>query len=217
MKIPKRWTFEDQGVAQGFDSHVREQLPWYELATDVVANAVQHYLPRRGLVYDLGASTGNIGRAIAELLDDREASLIAVEQSADMAAMWNSPGELLEASIEEIEYRDFDVAVLFLVLMFCPVSERRKIISNLRAKLRPGGAIIVFDKAQPATGYVSTMLKRLTLACKLKQNASPEDILTKELSLAGVQRPIDVSILGDDAQQIFQFGEFVGFIIEANE
>lgn len=65
------WTF--QGFAPEFDAHVREQLPWYGMATESVALIARHYIPRRGLVYDLGASTGNVGRVLASTLHEREA------------------------------------------------------------------------------------------------------------------------------------------------
>ena len=62
------WTF--QGFAPEFDAHVREQLPWYGMATESVALIARHYIPRRGLVYDLGASTGNVGRALSSTLTE---------------------------------------------------------------------------------------------------------------------------------------------------
>ena len=34
MKIPNNWTFEDTEVAKNFNRHVREQLPFYDLATN---------------------------------------------------------------------------------------------------------------------------------------------------------------------------------------
>ena len=36
MKIPKTWTFENKEVANDFDNHVREQLPWYDFITQSV-------------------------------------------------------------------------------------------------------------------------------------------------------------------------------------
>ena len=45
MDIPTNWTFETSGVAQGFDRHVREQLPWYDLATNAILHVARHYIP----------------------------------------------------------------------------------------------------------------------------------------------------------------------------
>lgn len=217
MDIPQNWTFKNAGVANGFDSHVREQLPWYELATDCVTHIVRHYLPDDGVMYDIGASTGNIGRAVAPVLDDRNAKLIAIEDSPEMAAKYDAPGivECMDAC--HVTYQPFDVAVCFLVLMFLPVDKRKALINNLRQSLRRGGAIIVFDKVMPSCGYFGTVMRRLTMSWKLNNGAKPDDIVAKELSLSGVQRPINPSILGEDARQFFAFGEFAGYIIEKPE
>jgi tRNA (cmo5U34)-methyltransferase len=54
-------------------------------------------------------------------------------------------------------------------------------------------------------------MKRLTMFWKLKNGAKAEDILNKELSLSGVQRPINIP---KNAKQFFQLGEFKGWVIE---
>jgi hypothetical protein len=79
--------------------------------------------------------------------------------------------------------------------------------------LRPGGAIIIFDKCEPASGYVATVLWRLALAGKAAAGVEAKEILAKELSLGGVQRPISPREL-DPATEIFRFGDFAGWVIE---
>lgn len=217
MEIPTNWTFKNAGVADGFDAHVREQLPWYDLATDCVTHIVRHYLPESGVIYDIGASTGNIGRAIAPILTDRKAKLFAIEESPEMAAKYNAPGTVECIDAYQASYQPFDVAVCFLVLMFMPVDKRKTLLDNLRRSLRKGGVIIVFDKVTPTCGYFGTVMRRLTMSWKLNNGARPEDIVAKELSLSGVQRPITPAILGEDARQFFAFGEFAGYIIEKPE
>jgi len=217
MDIPKVWTFKDDAVAAGFDSHVREQLPWYDMATEAVAHIVRHYLPRGGLVYDVGASTGNVGRAIAPILEDRGARLVAIEESAEMAALYVAPGEVVRMPAQEFSFQPFDVAVCFLVLMFLPIADRKSLIARMKSSMRTGGAIIVFDKVNPCPGYFGAVLRRLTMRWKLTNGATPEAIVAKELSLCGVQRPINPAILGEDARLFFTFGEFAGYIIEKPE
>jgi hypothetical protein len=67
LVVPADWTFKNANVAQNFDQHVREQLPWYELATAIATHFGRHYMPENGLMYDLGASTGNIFLCGAEI------------------------------------------------------------------------------------------------------------------------------------------------------
>jgi tRNA (cmo5U34)-methyltransferase len=214
MDIPSNWTFETAGVAAGFDRHVREQLPWYDLATNAITHIARHYIPEGGLVYDLGAATGNIGRAIAPVLTDRNARLIGIEPSAEMVKRYEAPGEIVCGKAEEIEYEAFDLAVVFLTLMFIEPRKRIQLMNRLRLACRPGGAIIVFDKLEPVGGYLSTVFYRLTLAGKRSAGVASEEIVEKELSLSGVQRPILESQLGGDSYLWFKFGDFAGWVIE---
>ena len=214
MEIPSEWTFKNEGVAKGFDAHVREQLPWYDLATLAIAHVSKHYITQGGTVYDIGASTGNIGLAIADTLKARSASLIAIEPSREMIAIYRGPGQIVESDAESYNYRPFDLAILFLTLMFIAPHKRSALIERLRSMCRPGGAIIVFDKLVPAGGYRATVFTRLALAAKVQAGVDAGEVMAKELSLAGIQRPLYEAELGDDAYPWFRFGDFGGWIIE---
>lgn len=216
MEIPRDWTFERQDIATEFNNHVRQQLPWYDLATGAVAHIARHYLPHGGLVYDIGASTGNIGKAFAPMVQARNARLVSIEASKDMAALYDGPGKPIVADAVCYPYRRFDVAVLFLVAMFIPVERRQILIKRLRSRMRLGGSIIIFDKMEAASGYPATVLWRLALAGKAAANVPSEEILAKELSLSGVQRPLSRFEIGEDAVEWMRFGDFAGWLIDAS-
>ena len=194
---------------------MREQLPWYDLVTGAVAHIARHYIPQHGLVYDIGASTGNIGRALEPALTQRHARLVPIEPSAEMCALYAGPGKenLVQMDACRYDFEPFDVAICYLVLMFMPVGVRESFIRKLRAALKPGGAIVIVDKCEAATGYQATVLWRLTLAGKVAAGVDAQQIIAKELSLGGVQRPLDPAILGEDALTWFRFGEFAGWVI----
>lgn len=220
MPIPADWTFDNPDVASGFDAHVREQLPWYDLATGILAHIARHYIAEGGLVYDIGASTGNFGRSVAPTLEARKAKLVAIESSTDMARKYSGPGELVVKDAAKYDFQEFDLAVCFLVLMFMPVPNRLAFLRRLIEKTKPGGAVVIFDKFEVCGGYKGTMIRRLTLSGKVQNRASAEDIIAKELSLAGVQRPMPPSVLksaNGDPTEIFRFGEFAGYVIERPE
>jgi tRNA (cmo5U34)-methyltransferase len=214
MKIPTNWTFQNKDVADGFENHVREQLPWYDLATFTVAQIARHYIPENGTVLDLGASTGNIARAIEQTLHDRSADLIAIERSKEMCDLYQGAGTLHCANLQSFDFPKFNVAIGFLTLMFLPVDERKLVLEQLLLKAKSGGAIILFDRMEAATGYAATALWRLTLSGKVKAGAPAQEIIEKELSLAGVQRPIARYEYPADAIEIFRFGDFAGWLIE---
>jgi len=214
----KDWSFE--GFANDFDSHVREQPPWYELVTESVAYIARNYLPTYGLIYDIGCSTGNMSKALFPLIDERMGTILAIDNDESMVKAYqhniirNRVG-VLQARAEEFDYEEFDVAIVFLTAMFLSVDTQAVFIDKLYDQLKVGGAIIIVDKTCEDDGYFSTVMKRLTMYWKLKNGAHSEDIINKELSLSGVQRPIDSDLLRMfGAKQFFQLGEFKGWVIE---
>lgn len=217
LEIPQHWTFRSQAVAKHFDRHVREQLPWYDVAMNAVAHFGRHYIPNGGRVYDIGASTGNIGNAMRETLTQRKAKFTAIDESQEMADRYAGPPQLVVADAVSFDYEPFDFAVAFLVFMFLPVATRGSFLRRLQGLTKPGGALVILDKIQMPPGYVGTAFSRLTLQQKLAVGAEPAAILQKELSLAGYQRPFDTRLLPKTARVFFQVGEFVGWIIEAPE
>ena len=217
MSQGQDWTFH--GFAGEFDGHVREQLPWYELASAAMGLIARQYIPKNGKVYDLGASTGNVGRVLAHTLEARGARLTALDECPDMVEAYNAPGRALRADITRFDYKPFDVAVAFLVFMFLAVPARRKLLAKHieTGETRTGqtrNGVIVFDKLVPPGGYPATVLARLTWASKLDQGVEPGAVVRKELSLSGIQRPLYPGELGEDAVEVFRFGDFVGWIIE---
>lgn len=206
------WTFKTSDVASSFDDHVREQLPWYDLATGMVTHVARHFIPDGGLVYDIGASTGNIGNAIDSILTRRSASLMALDNSREMVDLYAGPGTIVQHDIVDYPYREFDFAICFLVLGFLTVKQRRRLLKRLRKRCSPGGAILIVDKCGMPAGYAASVMRDLTIAGKLANGAKAVDIVAKQLSLVGVQRPIEPVEL-EDGTECFRFGEFAGWLI----
>ena len=204
--------FSGEMIGEKFNSHVKEQLPFYEMVTNAVTMIVRNYLPENGLVYDIGASTGNITANIKDLAISRNAKVESIERSEEMAKTWNGYGVIHTANATKFAYEDFDVCICFLVLMFLSIEERKNLLLNLKSKVKQGGIIIVVDKLLVDGGYFGTVMRRLTLDWKLKNGATAEQIISKELSLSGVQRPMTKSEL--IGKEFFRFGEFVGWVIE---
>lgn len=217
----KDWTFKSSDIAENFDSHVREQLPWYELVTESIAYIARNYLPEGGHIYDIGASTGNMTSALLPLAKERQATITAIENSPEMCEQFYHSGlmeckniALVNQDAIEHEYKNYDIAILMLTAMFLPVGKQELFLNTLYTNLNDGGAIIIVDKTCDEYGYFATVMKRLTMYWKLKNGATPENIMEKELSLSGIQRPIDVDSLPIGAKLFFQLGEFKGWVIE---
>lgn len=220
--IPHNWTFKDGKVAAGFQRHVRESLPWYDLATGAVAHIARHFIPEGGTVYDIGASVGNIGNCIRTTLDDRKANFIPIEASQQMCDLYEGPGSVVCADAMTYDYKPYDCTIIFLVLMFMPPAKRLTWLTSVLNKMNPGGCLILFDKFHMASSapYMETILRRMTLAGKVATGIPAEEIVAKELSLCGVQRPLDhkaIEMMAPHPRLVFQFGEFAGYVFTRPE
>ena len=63
-------------------------------------------------------------------------------------------------------------------------------------------------------GFLCWVLYGLTLAGKRAAGVTPDEIVEKELSLSGVQRPITEAQLAGEFYNWFRFGDFAGWLIE---
>jgi tRNA (cmo5U34)-methyltransferase len=213
MEIPKNWSFKNKNVVENFDAHVIEQLPWYPLATKMVDHLIRAYLPENGLLIDFGCSTGNITNQAKATLKGRNAKAISIDNSPEMADAFKGYGELVVDDMENYKLPKFDVAVCFLSIMFMRVCNRERFINSLIKNCNKGGAIIIVDKLQSFHGYLGTVISRLTLSNKILSGCSHQEIIEKELSISGVQRPIKENDVQGFTKWL-QIGEFAGFILE---
>jgi tRNA (cmo5U34)-methyltransferase len=210
----KDWTFEARDIAKGFTKHVNQHLPWYPLATNLIKCIVENYIPRGGKLLDIGASRGNITKELESLIYSRDVIAKSFEISKEMVNQFEGCGEILVKDAEEID-ESFDVAICYLTLMFNSVEKRARILDKLRLKMREGGCVIVVEKFDVVEGgYSSTVLRRMTMRQKLDCGVDANEIVDKELSLAGVQRPLRVAELDEFfTTEFFRVGEFRGFIL----
>ena len=216
-EIPNPWTFQDASVAENFNNHVTSQLPWYDMATQLVAHLVKHYIPQKGVLYDFGASTGNITDAVRWVLKERTVTAISVDNSEEMLERWKGYGNKVLADLGEFTAQPYDVGICFLTLMFLSPLKQVETLNRLLTNLNKGGVFILFEKTVCATGYLGVSMLRLTMEQKYRQGVKLDAILSKELSLIGVQRPLTEDPIvnkGFKVTQIFQFGDFKGWAIE---
>ena len=213
LNADEDFDFASPDVAAKFDAHVREQLPWYDLVTYGIAHIARHYLAHGGLVYDIGAATGNVGRILMPTLQVRGAEFIPIDSSPEMEKVYNGPGTLRIRDAALSHFDPFDVAISNLTLVFMSIPARTRLIARLKENCKPGGCIIIVEKVQGGGGYIDDVLYKLTLSNKLKAGAKPKEIISKELCLSGIQRPLEISEV-KDFRPWFVFGNFAGMIYE---
>jgi tRNA (cmo5U34)-methyltransferase len=99
--------------------------------------------------------------------------------------------------------------------MFLPPKSRPAFLKKVFSAMESGGVVVIVDKVELPMGYPGSVLHGLTLAGKLAARVEPSEIIAKELSLIGVQRPLSQEELPNQAIELLRFGEFAGWIIEA--
>lgn len=219
INITESWTFQSQDVASHFDYHVREQLPWYDTLTSMVSVISRHFLPYNAVAYDIGASTGNLGNNLRDIIEARSVNWIGIDNAEIMRQYYRAPGELIIADAIDYDYYPFDFAICFLSMMFMSVELRKSwLMDEMIPKMKAGGAMIIIDKQEPVGGVISTALQRVIWQMKMNSGALPEEVVKKELSLSGIQRPLPLDFFdGTNAKEFFRFGNFAGWIIEKGE
>ena len=198
------WSFAN--IPDGFDSHVREQLPWYDLVVDMVSFLVINYARRDAVIYDIGSSTGNVKQLLEDTIHDRTIKYITIDNEECMSAD-------ICANAQDVEYGEFDIAILNLTMMFIQLKDRRKLLDLLYYKMNIGGCLIIVDKFIQPEDYLSTVLRRATIWWKHKNGICGDAIVNKELSLSGVQIPMRHDELPNGSKCFFKFGEFEGYIL----
>ena len=146
-------------------------------------------------------------------MNDRGAALLAVDNSEEMISHYRGRHKVCICDIEKFVFasEEYDLIVAFLSLMFVRPRMRARVIKQMKNAVTRGGGIIVFDKFLPAPGYIGVISMRLALAAKLDNGASADDIIAKELSLSGVQRPLSPAEMGEFVEY-FRFGDFAGYV-----
>ncbi|UYM16206.1 class I SAM-dependent methyltransferase [Endozoicomonas euniceicola] len=217
MQIPTNWTFNSAEVADHFDDHVIEQLPWYPMATDLMCHLARCYLQDKSILVDLGCSTGGITKKLAKVIHDRQIQAYSIDSAQEMVDKFQGVGEVSCGDMTNVNlYPDFDVCIICLALMFTDVSGRDHFLNSLKAKLKPGGAIIILDKIEPPAGYLGTCISRMSIKNKFDSGVNAQSIIEKELSLCGSQRPTTDHLFQKYAYKpFFRVGDFIGYIYES--
>jgi tRNA (cmo5U34)-methyltransferase len=218
MKIPENWDFNNKETVSCIDEHIPSELPWYPLALNMACFLARCYLGNGSSIIDLGCSTGAVTRHLSETINDRKVSCLSIDSSENMVSEFSGLGIVKCGDMRNHEsIPEFDVAILMLSLMFTRADGRSDYLHNLEMKCRPGGAIIIVDKILIEPAYLNKNLGKLTSKLKFESGVNEADILKKDLSLCGIQRPTrQEDFFFNGYEKWFQAGEFAGYIKEVN-
>ncbi|MFF0243958.1 methyltransferase domain-containing protein [Streptosporangium sandarakinum] len=190
---PGGWRFSG-AAAHHFDEHARRSIPAYDLGHDLIVALSDFFVRPGGRVYDVGCSTGALtGRLAAR---HPAATVVGVDVEPDMTAVARLrlaavPGvEVVDADAAGYDFGPADLVVAYYTLQFTPVEQRAGLVARLGAAVRPGGALIVFEKTLAASARVQDFAAQAYVEHKLSGGYSAGEILAKARSLRGVLTPL---------------------------
>lgn len=208
------WSFDQ--VADHFDDHIRNHLPWYDMVTRLTAFMASAHVIKGTNIVDIGASTGNISRALLERIGNLEADygMINIEPNDAMRDNFSGAG-VVYRSIDDAEIPDgsTSVVICFLSLSFIDRDELDRLNDQIVRILTRDGVVILVDKFE-APFYLSEF-RANAFNEKILAGVSSEEIIRKEISLVGTQHPVTVpeADIGGEVFEFFRMGEFAGYVV----
>lgn len=205
--------FDFAKAAPTFNEHIKGQLFWHE-------HFLRHFLPEiasvymepDSVMYDFGASTGNVGLVLRDKIKERNIQFYAIEKCQEMEPYYLGNYEnLIIADMLDVCVREFSFATSILALSFVHPSKRTDFIQKLKHQCKNGGAFLILEKMMPHGGYLGTALNRITWRNKLENGESLEQVVYKELSLSGVQYPLCEKEL-EGFKLVWAYGDFRSYI-----
>lgn len=189
-----RWSFGGD-VPQTFDNHVSRSVPQYRQGHEIVVALSDFFIRHDSRVYELGCSTGELTRQLAEVNCDRNVSIIGLEIEPAMVEAAkrktsNFPkAEIRQADILDAELDAADLIVAYYTIQFISPAVRQLLFNKIYSSLNWGGGFILFEKVRAADARFQDMMSSLYVDFKLQNGFTEQEIVNKSRSLKGVLEP----------------------------
>jgi tRNA (cmo5U34)-methyltransferase len=185
-------------VVDVFPDMISRSVPGYETILSHTGELAYRYVQPQTHCYDLGCSLGASTLAISQRVADRDAKIIAVDNSsamlekcASILAASNTSAEiqLINGDICDIEISNASLVVMNFTLQFVPLAQRPQLLEKIYQGLNPGGCLIISEKLSFEPESLNTLLSELHHDFKRAQGYSDLEISQKRDSIENVLVP----------------------------
>ncbi|MBD8452794.1 carboxy-S-adenosyl-L-methionine synthase CmoA [Serratia rubidaea] len=148
------WTF-DERVAEVFPDMIQRSVPGYSNIISMIGMLAERFVQPNSQVYDLGCSLGAATLSMRRNISVADCKIIAVDNSPAMvercrrhidAFRAETPVEVIEADILDINIENASMVVLNFTLQFLEPADRLRLLQQVYRGLRPGGALVLSEK-----------------------------------------------------------------------
>lgn len=192
----KNFTFDAQ-VVEVFPDMISRSVPGYNTIIDTIGRLSQKYVTDNSSVYDLGCSLGAATLAMRRAITAKNTKIIGVDNSEAMvercrthvnAFKGETPVEIVQANIQDIEITNASMVVLNFTLQFIEKEHRQMLIDRIAQGLKPGGVLVISEKVQHANATCNNLLIDLHHDFKRANGYSELEIAQKRTALEDVMK-----------------------------
>lgn len=192
----KNFTFDAQ-VVEVFPDMISRSVPGYNTIIDTIGRLSQRYVTDNTNVYDLGCSLGAATLAMRRAITATSTKIIGVDNSDAMvercrvhvnAFKGETPVEIIQANIQDIEITNASMVVLNFTLQFIEKEHRQTLINRIADGLKPGGILVISEKVQHNDTICDQLLIDLHHDFKRANGYSELEIAQKRTALEDVMK-----------------------------
>ncbi len=197
QKQIKDFAFDAQ-VVEVFPDMISRSVPGYNTIIDTIGKLSQRYVTDDSNVYDLGCSLGAATLAMRRAITAENCNIIGVDNSAAMverckihvnAFKGNTPVEIIEGNILDIEIKNASMVVVNFTMQFIEPKLRQALVTKIAQGLKPGGILLLSEKIEGENQVCNELLIDLHHDFKRANGYSELEIAQKRTAIENVMRP----------------------------
>lgn len=148
------WRF-DEKVAEVFPDMIKRSVPGYSNIISMIGMLAGRFVTPNSQVYDLGCSLGAATLSMRRNIDAVGCKIIGVDNSPAMvercqrhidAYKADTPVDIIEGDILDIEINNASMVVLNFTLQFLAPNDRQILLNRIYQGLNPGGVLVLSEK-----------------------------------------------------------------------
>ncbi|NGX85626.1 carboxy-S-adenosyl-L-methionine synthase CmoA [Rahnella sp. Lac-M11] len=188
------WTF-DERVAEVFPDMIQRSVPGYSNIISMIGMLAERFVKPDTNVYDLGCSLGAATLSMRRNIKVSGCEIIAVDNSPAMvercrrhidAFRADTPVNVIEADILDIELKNASMVVLNFTLQFLEPDDRQRLLNQVYQGMRPGAALVLSEKFSFADKDIGELLFNMHHDFKRANGYSELEISQKRSMLENV-------------------------------
>tara|TARA_Y100000768_G_C23928779_1_gene658931 strand:- start:395 stop:1096 length:702 start_codon:yes stop_codon:yes gene_type:complete len=219
------WNFSGN-VPKNFDKHISKSIPLYEESHNIGLLISDFFIPEKGLVCDLGCSTGTFVCSLANRHPKKKFKINGYDEIAGMIKIAkknckrHSRIKILKKDILKIKLKNLNYITSFFTIQFIHPSKRQKLFNNIYNGLEWGGGFLFFEKVRAPDARFQDMTNQIYTEIKINNGFSDSEIINKTRSLKGVMEPFSSNANVQlakragfkDIMSVFKYINFEGFL-----